>query len=53
MTEETFINSMNGGDTPFLLSKVQIQRGEKREREVAKATAERVGLPVAHKMQRL
>jgi hypothetical protein len=32
---------------------VQIPRDEEREREVAKATVERIGLPVAHKMQRL
>jgi hypothetical protein len=34
-------------------TEVQIPRDEKREREVAKATVERIGLPVAHKMQRL
>ena len=32
---------------------VQIPRDEKKEREVAKATVERIDLPVAHKMQRL
>jgi hypothetical protein len=34
-------------------TEVQIPRDEKKEREVAKATAERIDLPVAHKMQRL
>jgi hypothetical protein len=34
-------------------TEVQIPRDEKMEREVAKATVERIDLPVAHKMQRL
>jgi hypothetical protein len=34
-------------------TEVQIPRDEEREREVAKATVERIDLSVAHKMQRL
>jgi hypothetical protein len=34
-------------------TEVQIPKDEKNEREVAKATVERIDLPVAHKMQRL
>jgi hypothetical protein len=34
-------------------TEVQIPKDEKKEREVAKATVERIDLPVAHKMQRL
>ena len=34
-------------------TEVQIPRDEEREREVAKATVERIDLPVAHQMQRL
>jgi hypothetical protein len=34
-------------------TEAQIPRDEEREREVAKAMVERIGLPVAHKMQRL
>jgi hypothetical protein len=33
-------------------TEVRIPRDEEREREVAKATAERTDLPVAHKIQR-
>jgi hypothetical protein len=54
--EQPFIMGLTApvvSPTPRGRREVQIPRDEKMEREVAKATVERIDLPVAHKMQRL